>query len=67
MLGGYLASLHRLVEPQILAAMQQGVMAAPGAQVRLTRPALGGDSVLVGAAEAAFESLLADPAGVLAG
>ncbi len=66
-LGGYLASLHRLVEPQILAAMQRGVMAAPGAQVRLTRPALGGDSVLVGAAEAAFESLLADPAGVLAG
>lgn len=66
-LGGYLASLHRLVEPQILAALRQGVMAAPGAQVRLTRPALGGDSVLVGAAEAAFESLLADPAGVLAG
>lgn len=66
-LGGYLASLHRLVEPQILAAMQRGVMAAPGAQVRLTRPALGGDSVLVGAAEAAFEALLADPAGVLAG
>ncbi len=66
-LGGYLASLHRIVEPQILAALQQGVMAAPGAQVRLTRPALGGDSVLVGAAEAAFESLLADPAGVLAG
>jgi predicted NBD/HSP70 family sugar kinase len=65
-LGGYLASLHRLVEPQVQEAMQRGVMAAAGSQVRVTRPALGGDAVLVGAAEAAFEALLVDPAGVLA-
>ncbi|WP_344200869.1 ROK family transcriptional regulator [Aeromicrobium alkaliterrae] len=64
-LGGYLASLHRLVEPEILAAVRSGVMSAAGGQVLVTRPTLGADTVLVGAAEAAFESLLADPAGVL--
>ncbi|WP_229054877.1 ROK family protein [Aeromicrobium sp. Leaf350] len=64
-LGGYLASLHRLVEPEILAAVRAGVMSGPGSQLRVTRPALGGDAVLVGAAEAAFESLLADPVGML--
>ncbi len=39
---------------------------APREQVLVTLPGLGGDSVLHGAAELAFEPLLADPVGRLA-
>ena len=64
-LGGYLASLHALVGPDIVKAMHDTAMQAPGRMVRLCAPGLGADSVLLGAAELAFEPLLADPVGVL--
>ena len=38
----------------------------PRSQVRVVVPALNGDSALLGAAEAGFSRLLADPAGVIA-
>jgi predicted NBD/HSP70 family sugar kinase len=64
-LGGFLASLHALVGADIVKAMHDTAMQAPGRMVRLCAPGLGGDSVLLGAAELAFEPLLADPVGVL--
>jgi predicted NBD/HSP70 family sugar kinase len=45
----------------------RGALAAPAEHVLLALPALGDDSTLVGAAEAAFAALLDDPLGVLAG
>ena len=41
-------------------------LTAPRELVRITLPGLGADSVLHGAAELAFEPLLADPVGRLA-
>ncbi|MEH3032552.1 MAG: ROK family protein [Aeromicrobium erythreum] len=64
-LGGYLASLHALVGPDIVRATHDTAMQGPGRMVRLTTPALGGDAVLLGAAELAFEPLLEDPVGIL--
>jgi len=61
-LGGLLRQLLPLVEPQIESALGQALV-APREQVRLVPPALGGDSPLLGAAEAAFGSLLDDPLG----
>jgi hypothetical protein len=40
---------------------------APADQTEIVVPMLGGDSVVLGAAELAFSDLLADPVGVLAG
>lgn len=64
-LGGFLASLHTHVGHDIVRTLHDSAMQAPGRMVRLCTPALGGNSVLLGAAELAFEPLLADPVGVL--
>ena len=65
-LGGYLRSLFPLVREDVDAELQVHGLAAPREQVLVTLPGLGGDSVLHGAAELAFEPLLADPVGRLA-
>ncbi|TXL62204.1 ROK family protein [Aeromicrobium terrae] len=65
-LGGFLASLHRLVGADIVREMHDAAMQAPGRMVKICTPGLGQNSVLLGAAELAFEALLADPVGVLA-
>lgn len=66
-LGGYLRSLFPLVQDDVEREMAVQALIAPRELVRITLPGLGGDSVLHGAAELAFEPLLADPVGVLAG
>lgn len=66
-LGGLLADLFSISQARVRAAMGDAMLTAPGAQVRVTVPALGSDTVLIGAAELAWQELLADPVGVLAG
>lgn len=66
-LGGLLADLFSVADARVRAAMSDAMLTAPGAQVRVTVPALGADAVLIGAAELAWQELLADPVGVLAG
>lgn len=65
-LGGYLRSLFPLVREDVEAELAIHGLAASREQVLVTLPGLGGDSVLHGAAELAFEPLLADPVGRLA-
>ena len=65
-LGGYLRSLFPLVREDVDAELAVHALQAPREQVLVTLPGLGGDSVLHGAAELAFEPLLADPVGRLA-
>ncbi len=60
-LGGYFRSLHRLVYEDIAAGVAAATLPAPLESVTLTPPGLGGDSVLLGAAEMALEPLLTDP------
>jgi predicted NBD/HSP70 family sugar kinase len=64
-LGAMLAQLYPAVEGPVREALGRAVLRAPGEQVRLTVPELGADAVLLGAAELAWQDLLADPAGVL--
>lgn len=65
-LGGYLRSLFPLVHQDVENELAAHALTAPRELVRVTLPGLGGDSVLHGAAELAFEPLLADPVGRLA-
>ena len=60
-LGGLWRDLFPHLEDQVRAAMAERAMRAPAGDVRLVLPALGADSILVGAAELAFGPLLADP------
>jgi predicted NBD/HSP70 family sugar kinase len=64
-LGGHLRLLFPLVSGTVFRRIHHA-LPATREQVRIEVPALGGDSTLLGAAEVAFESLLADPIGVLA-
>ena len=65
-LGGYLRSLYPLIREDVDNELAVHALAAPREQVLVTLPGLGGDSALHGAAELAFEPLLADPVGRLA-
>jgi predicted NBD/HSP70 family sugar kinase len=64
-LGGILRELYPATRPQVQAALAHALQ-APREQVRLALPLLGGDSILLGAAELAFGPLLDDPLGALA-
>ena len=63
--GGALRQVFPLVRQQVQQALDQA-LTAPREQVRLVLPALGADSVIVGAAEVAFRPLLDDPLGISA-
>lgn len=65
-LGGIFRALFPAVRDDTLEALTAVALEAPREQVRVVLPQLGGDAVLVGAAEKAFEALLSDPAGALA-
>ena len=60
-LGGYFDALYRLVRAEIDAGLADRALPAALESVSLTVPALGRDSVLLGAAEMAFEPLFVDP------
>ena len=60
-LGGYFAALYSLVRVEIDEGLAQRALPAALESVSLTVPALGRDSVLLGAAEMALEPLFNDP------
>jgi len=60
-LGGYLSSLYALVHAEVDAGLAERALPAPLESVTLSLPGLGSDSVLLGAAEIAFEPLFVDP------
>jgi predicted NBD/HSP70 family sugar kinase len=66
-LGGLFRSLYPVVHEATDAAFKASALSAPHEQARLVVPHLGGDAVLLGAAERAFAPLLEDPARALAG
>ncbi len=65
-LGGLFADLYPVVRGACDEALHASALRAPDGQAEIALPALGRDSVLLGAAEQAFEALLDDPASVLA-
>ncbi|MER7796845.1 ROK family transcriptional regulator [Microbacterium sp. NPDC096154] len=62
-LGGFLAILRDSDPDGLLAAVRAQALDAPGEGLDIRAAALGADRLLIGAAEAAFEQLLADPLG----
>jgi predicted NBD/HSP70 family sugar kinase len=66
-LGGVLRWVFPLVREDVLDALHEWALDAPAEQAQIVVPALGGDSVIVGAGELAFADLLHDPVDVLAG
>lgn len=65
-LGGYFRPLLRLLRAEVTAGLAERAMAPALESVRLALPGLGTDSVLLGAAEIAFEPVFADPVASLA-
>lgn len=64
-LGGIFRALYPVVREEALRALSTAALEAPREQVQVVLPQLGGDAVLIGAAEKAFEQLLVDPARAL--
>jgi predicted NBD/HSP70 family sugar kinase len=60
-LGGYFDAMYTLVRPEIDKGLAERALPAAFESVSLAVPALGRDSVLLGAAEMAFEPLFVDP------
>ncbi|WP_460772728.1 ROK family transcriptional regulator [Microbacterium sp. GXF7504] len=63
-LGGFLATLAEQDVPGLLAQVRAQAMTACAEDLEIRPASLAADRLLVGAAELAFEPLLADPAGV---
>lgn len=64
-LGGLLREVYPVVEGEVDEAIRGGSLAASAEQASIVLPALGADSVLLGAAELALAPLLHDPVTVL--
>jgi len=64
-LGGYFRALYTLVGAEVNRGMAERALPAPLESVTLSLPGLGDDSVLLGAAESAFEPLFVDPVAAL--
>ena len=60
-LGGVLRWVFPLVRDDVLESLQDWALRAPAEQAEIVLPSLGGDSVIVGAAELAFTDLFHDP------
>ena len=65
-LGGVLGRIHPLVAPELDAALDRHALSAARELVRVVPGALGVNAPIIGAAELAFEPMLADPARRLA-
>jgi predicted NBD/HSP70 family sugar kinase len=65
-LGGVLRWVFPLVREDVLKSLHDWALEAPAEQAQIVLPALGGDSVIIGAAELAFTDVLHDPVDVLA-
>jgi predicted NBD/HSP70 family sugar kinase len=65
-IGGLLREIFPLTGDVVRASLDAAALTAPAEQVQLRVPELGGDAILIGAAELAWQSLLDDPAGILA-
>jgi len=65
-LGGFLAALYQADGPTLDRAVARATLPETLEGVQITRTRLGSDILLIGAAELAFETLLADPASVAA-
>ncbi|KQZ05097.1 ROK family protein [Microbacterium sp. MEC084] len=63
-LGGFLAILHDHDPEGLLDQVRAHMLAAPAEDLEIRAAALGADRLLIGAAEAALEPLLADPLGL---
>ena len=61
-LGGFFSRIHPYVGATVEAELDRRTLAAPRALVRVVPSSIGVDAPLLGAAELAFEPLLADPA-----
>jgi predicted NBD/HSP70 family sugar kinase len=66
-LGGILGRIHPLVASELDAALDRHALSAARELVRVVPGALGVNAPIIGAAELAFEPMLADPARRLAG
>ena len=64
-IGGLLREIFPLTGDVVRASLDAAALTAPAEQVQLRVPELGGDAILIGAAELAWQSLLDDPAGIL--
>ena len=64
-LGGYFGALYSLCRDEIDGGLTEAALPAAAESVSLVLPALGEDSVLLGAAEMAFEPLFTDPVSAL--
>jgi predicted NBD/HSP70 family sugar kinase len=60
-LGGVLRWVFPLVRDDVLEALDEWALKAPAEQAQIVLPWLGGDSVIIGAAELAFTDLLDNP------
>ncbi|WP_419817265.1 ROK family protein [Glaciibacter flavus] len=60
-LGGFLASIHSADPDYLEQRVARQTLDAPWRNTRITAAELGGDLLMIGAAELAFEPLLADP------
>jgi predicted NBD/HSP70 family sugar kinase len=66
-IGGLLGDVFAATSAVVREALDDSALLASAEQVQLVRPCLGGDAVLVGASELAWEDLLADPVAALGG
>jgi predicted NBD/HSP70 family sugar kinase len=64
-LGGVLRWVFPLVRDDVLEALAEWALEAPAEQAQIVLPSLGGDSVIIGAAELAFTDLLENPVDTL--
>jgi predicted NBD/HSP70 family sugar kinase len=60
-LGGSLSEVLDIARDEVSRALDKYALDAPGQSAQLAQPSLGVDSALLGAAEIAFQALLADP------
>jgi predicted NBD/HSP70 family sugar kinase len=65
LLGGFLGALHDAMPSRLSACVSRLCFAPAAAGLKIQRVALGEDLLMVGAAELAFQSVLADPIGNL--